>query len=138
MILSGCLIINDNKELLLLHRKDHDHWETPGGKVEDTKEAIPTRKELRNNAIREVFEELGTDIMIAELEYFENVSFKAPNGKKAIAHKFFTWIIEGTPIIAEPETFDKLEYIPIDKLEEYPVSPDLKLFLPRLQELNKL
>ena len=34
IILSGCFIINENNELLLLHRKDHNHYETPGGKVD--------------------------------------------------------------------------------------------------------
>ena len=33
LILSGCLVVNENKELLLLYRKDHNHYETPGGKV---------------------------------------------------------------------------------------------------------
>jgi len=33
LILSGCLVINDKKEVLLLHRKDHNHYETPGEKL---------------------------------------------------------------------------------------------------------
>lgn len=33
IILSGCLILNDKEEILLLYRKDHKFYETPGGRV---------------------------------------------------------------------------------------------------------
>ena len=33
--LSGCAIVNEQEELLLLWKKKHQHYEFPGGKVED-------------------------------------------------------------------------------------------------------
>jgi 8-oxo-dGTP pyrophosphatase MutT (NUDIX family) len=141
LVLSGCFIINDKKELLLLYRFDNNYYETPGGKVELSEcenKIIPTIKDLEKTALREVFEELGKDIKLAKLNYFGNISFSIPNGKEAIANKFITKIISGNSKINEPKTFSKLDYLPINKLENYPISPDLKLFLPKLKELYEV
>lgn len=138
IILSGCLIVNDKKELLLLYRKDHKHYETPGGKV-DEKECNnpqnPSLEELAKTAEREVYEELGNGIKIKELSYFGKVEFTIPDGRIAIANKFITRIVSGTPRINEPQTFSKLDYLPIQTLEVYPISPDLRLFLPKLKKI---
>jgi len=138
VIFSGSLIINDKKEILLLHRKDHNYYETPGGKLEYTDcdcENKITIKDLERCAIREIFEELGAEFMMEELSYFDNVTFSISDGRKAIAHKFITKILFGNPKINE-EKFDKLKYIPIDQLDDYNISEDLKLLLPKLQERN--
>jgi len=138
LLLSGCLIVNDKKELLLLFRKDHKYYETPGGKVK-SEECLdfnkPTINELAKTAERELFEELGNNIKIEPLKYFGNINFTIPDGRKAIANKFLTKIISGKPIINEPETFSKLDYLPIQNLEDYPISPDLKLFLKNIKML---
>ena len=137
LILSGCFIINKNNELLLLYRKDHNHYETPGGKVE-IKDCVdptrPTTSDLSKAARRELVEELGEEIQFTPLEFFDSVEFKIPNGRNAIANKFITRITYGTPVINEPETFASFEYIQISQLDKYPVSPDLKLFIPKLKE----
>ncbi len=131
------MIVNDQKEILLLYRKDHKHYETPGGKVDKTEcnnPQNPSLGELARTAEREVYEELGNDIKIEKLRYFGSVEFTVPDGRTAIANKFITRIVSGTPRINEPQTFSKLDYLPIQTLEVYPISPDLKLFLLKLNK----
>jgi|SRR3989344_622508 len=140
IILSGCIILNENNEILLLYRKDHNHYETPGGKL-NPDECLnfenPTTEELAKAAKRELFEELGNKIRIKDIYYFGNVEFTIPDGRKAIANKFIVKIY-GEPVINEPERFSKIEYIPIKSLEKYPISPDLKLLLHKIKnELGK-
>ncbi len=137
LVLSGCLIINDKKEVLLLYRKDHKHYETPGGKVnleECSNPNKPTLGDLKKAAERELYEELGENIKIEKLTYFDKVEFKIPDGRLAIANKFITRIKSGTPIVNEPNIFEKFDYLPIMQLEKYPLSPDLKLLLPKLKK----
>ncbi len=141
LILSGCFILNERKELLLLHRKDHDHYETPGGKVDVGECKNPdtiSEEELLKTAQREVYEELGRNIILAPLQYFGSVEFIIPDGRLAIANKFLTSIVSGKPELAEPHLFDALEYIKISDLDTKPLSPDLKLFLKQglLQQIN--
>lgn len=136
IILSGNLIINDTNELLLLYRKDHQHYETPGGKVEAYEcvdYARPTIPELEETARRELKEELGNAVVIQSMAYFDHVAFVIPDGRLAIAHKFLVRIA-GTPIIAEPDVFEKYSYITLGDLEKEKISPDLKLLLPKLKE----
>lgn len=141
IILSGCLVINEKKEVLLLYRTDHNHYETPGGKVRlnDCKNPDnPSIEDLATTAERELHEELGDDVQVKKLEYFGNVAFDIPGGKLAIANKFVTSIISGTPRVNEPERFSKCDYLPIEHLGDYPISPDLKLLLPKLKEYAKI
>lgn len=138
IILSGCFLLNENKELLLLHRKDHNHYETPGGKVDVGECADPndiSEDELRKTAQREVYEELGSDIFLDSLKYFGSVEFIIPDGRIAIANKFITKIISGEPKLTEPRLFDGFNYIAINDLENYAISPDLKLFLEQLKKV---
>lgn len=137
IVLSGGLIINEEKELLLLYRDKHEHYETPGGKVELEKcqdPENPSIEELKRDAKREILEELGQEIILSELKYFGKVEFTIPDGRKATANKFTTRIISGKPRLNEPELFSKLDYLPIKNLENYPISPDLKLLLPKIKE----
>ncbi|MBU4456900.1 MAG: NUDIX hydrolase, partial [Nanoarchaeota archaeon] len=133
IILSGCLIINENKEVLLLYRKGHNHYETPGGKVhlEECKEkGVVTVDDLAKTAEREVFEELGDKIKIEKLKYFGEIEFIIPDGRLAIAHKFITKIVSGEPKINEANLFLKMDWLPLKHLGKYPISPDLKRLLP--------
>ena len=139
IILAGCLVISDKRELLLLFRKDHGHYETPGGKMdlqECSNPESPSISDLAKTAKRELHEELGDDIQVSDLEYFGCVEFKIPDGRLAIAHKFLTKIISGRPKINEPEIFTKFDYLPLDRLEVHPISPDLKLLLNKLKDIK--
>jgi ADP-ribose pyrophosphatase YjhB (NUDIX family) len=52
--LAGNVIIEDGK-ILLLYSKDEEHWEVPGGKVEENESPTHT-------AVREAKEEIGVNI----------------------------------------------------------------------------
>jgi len=136
IILSGSLIINDKNEVLLLFRKKHQHYETPGGKL-DVEECLdfenPTIEELQKTAKRELIEEVK-NIEFEFLKYFGKKEFVIPDGRKAVAHKFLVKFISGNPEPNE-EIFSKIEWLSISKLENYPISPDLNLFLAELKEL---
>ncbi|MBN1175733.1 NUDIX hydrolase [Candidatus Woesearchaeota archaeon] len=131
--LSGMFIYNEKDELLLLHKIKHDHYETPGGKVDltDCKDSNnPTELDLRNAAIREVFEELGQGFIFEEPEFVKGIDFIKPDGEIATANKFKTKILFGKPIINEP-VFDEIKWFSKKDLrkEDSKISPDLKLFL---------
>jgi ADP-ribose pyrophosphatase YjhB (NUDIX family) len=140
LILSGCLVINEKKELLLLFRDKHNHYETPGGKVEHFEYsdpanfASPSVEDLKKTAERELTEELGNDFKYEPLKYFGAVEFTIPDGRLAIANKFITKVLSGTPKIAEPTLFSKLDYLAIKELDKYPISPDLILLFERLKK----
>jgi len=141
LILSGCLVVNNNKEILLLYKKNHNHYETPGGKVEEKECADirePSIEDLKKTAERELCEELGNDIKFEDLKYFGCVEFMIPDGRLAVAHKFITKIISGKPVLMEPDEFSRFDYLPIDRLEEYPLSPDLKLLLSKIKNAQIL
>ena len=136
LILSGCLIINPNKELLLLCSRKWNHYETPGGKVSLRDCSDPNNipiDDLARTATRELCEELGGDIVIDELKYFGKTEFRLPNSKSAIAHKFTTSILYGIPIVNEPEKFSCIDWLPINHLDKYHISPDLVNLLPKLK-----
>lgn len=139
LVLSGCLVVNGQDEVLLLYKTEHNHYETPGGKVEAEECANPsepTLEDLAHTAERETHEELGEDLHLSELVYFGAAEFIIPGGQRGIAHKFLTRILLGQPSIREPEKFLKLEYLPLKDLENYPLSPDLQQLAPRLRTLS--
>ena len=133
LILSGCLLMNDKREILLLKRKDHGHYETPGGKVESEGRAIDVTV-LRETAERELREELGTEFEIDGLRFFSNVLFTIPDGRKAIANKFVAKLVSGEPKVNEPEIFSEMKWIPIDTIEKENISPDLKIIVSLLKK----
>ncbi|MCD4759668.1 NUDIX hydrolase [archaeon] len=136
ILLSGCFVLNDKREILLLYRKKHGHYETPGGKVHLEECSNPdnlTIEDLAKTAERETYEELGDKLKIGELTYFGKAEFKIPDGRLAIAHKFVTSIIRGSPKLTEPELFSRMDWLPIDRLGDYAISPDLKLLLPEIK-----
>ena len=91
-------------------------------------------KDLAKTAERETYEELGEEIKLEELVFFDKVEFEIPDGRKAIANKFITRIISGMPKVNEPERFSEYKWIAIKDLENYPTSPDLKLLLEKIKE----
>jgi 8-oxo-dGTP pyrophosphatase MutT (NUDIX family) len=140
LILAGCLIMNDKREVLLLYRRDHDYYETPGGKVPLDKcknPKAPSIEELGKSAIREAIEELGSDIKLAEPEYFGKIDFTIPDGREATANKFITRILSGKPRVNEPDIFSKFDYLPLESLDDYPISPDLRLLASKIKKYVK-
>lgn len=139
LILSGAIITNSEKQILLLLKKTHNHYELPGGKVnlEECKDsANPTLEELSQNAEREAYEELGDDIVLDNLIYFAKIEFMIPDGRQGLGYNFTTRIISGKPRINEPDNFSDLKYFDIDELDNLNIAPNLRLLLPKLRELQ--
>lgn len=107
--LAGCIILNDQEELLMLHRyQGRTQWELPGGKIEPLEHP-------QTAAQRELLEELGVKTHIdKELGSKEFVEDGIPMR--------YTWFIahitDGHPTILEPNKFDKLAYLSWQTLEE--------------------
>ncbi len=116
--LSGCVIINDKEELLVLFKKKHQHYEFPGGKVEEG-------ETLEEAAIRECKEELNVDVNIKK--YLDYETFEIDN-KKFQSHKFLATINNQTPEVNEPEKFEKIFWMPIKDYKKYPCAPNVKEF----------
>lgn len=132
LVLSGCLLFNKNKEILLLKRKDHGHYETPGGKVEA--EGQIDLQILRETVEREIKEEIGDGLEIDSLRFFSNVVFTTPDGRRAMANKFTANLLNGEPRINEPELFSELIWISVDKIDSLNLSPDLKMISHLIKE----
>jgi len=121
--LAGCAIIKDRK-ILLLHRIKTGWYELPGGKIENEETA-------ESAAIREIKEELCVDIKIlSELgkkDFIEN--------DYSMSYTWFQAYLlnDRQPVIGEPEKFDDLKYIELDKLKEYKLSPNMLNFVDELE-----
>jgi 8-oxo-dGTP diphosphatase len=100
--LAGCVITNNDEEVLLIHRNTLDlkQWELPGGKVEPN-------ETLKQAAQRECLEELG--IKVGNLALIGDTRF---------GEYHYTWFyaerIEGEPRIMEPLVHDALGYFDIN------------------------
>lgn len=118
--LAGCVIRNEHGELLVLHRNTPSmaHWELPGGKLEDGETTGAA-------ATRECQEELGVDVELRKL-------IGTAEFEQAGIRYNYTWheaTIAGhkEAVVAEPNTFDTVTYMPLTKLRSMPdeLSPNL-------------
>lgn len=121
--LAGCVITDEQGRTLLLHRNNGKHmqWEIPGGKIDAGETA-------EQAAAREIKEELGVDIEI--LEKIGDAGFT--QGRRKYHYTWFSAVVSGgQPKVAEPKTFDNLEYFsPAQMREIYDqLSPNTQNFL---------
>jgi len=107
--LAGCVITDEKGGVLLLHRNNgkHEHWEIPGGKIDEGEQAEAA-------AVREIKEEL--DVEVAIERKFGEKEFTMADGQ----HMHHTWflakITDGKPRVAEPQTFDDLRYFSVQEM----------------------
>jgi 8-oxo-dGTP diphosphatase len=127
MKLAGCIIKNGDGKVLLLHRNTarRVQWEIPGGKV-DPGEAV------EQTAVRELTEELDVTVRIVRRigsKVFEE------DGERHEYDWFEAEVVQGTPRLAEPHTFDRLDYFDIDEMQEMfgKLSPNTKNFVLALK-----
>ncbi|MCC7574547.1 NUDIX domain-containing protein [Candidatus Woesearchaeota archaeon] len=116
--LAGCVIIK-NGSLLLLWKIKRNHYEFPGGKVEEG-------ESFEETAIREAKEELGVNVSLVKYLGFKEFNF---NNKVYRSHMFLSNIAEGeVPMVAEPDVFKELFWLPIKNYEDYGVAFNVKAF----------
>lgn len=123
--LAGNIIIEEGK-ILLLHRKDENHWEVPGGKVEE--DESPTQA-----AIREAEEEIGVEI---ELERpFYTGEFQH-NDQLFEWNSYISSIEDGRPEIREEDKFDDMKWFSLEEFEACKdLAPNLRMVEHGLKRL---
>lgn len=109
--LAGCVILNDEGEILLMHRNapKRTQWELPGGKIE-------AGEEPEQAALREITEELGVTVSI--VKKLGEKSFDE-DGYEMDYHWFLATVTEGVPTLQEAK-FDALKYFSWDELRSVP------------------
>lgn len=109
----GAIIVADDGRLFLAQRgekarNERGLWEFPGGSVE-------FGETMREALIREIQEEYGVTIDIVEL--LTVTDHILPNeGQHWISPSFICRIIEGTPVIREPEKYAAIGWFSLDDI----------------------
>ena len=128
MRLAGCIIKDRAGKIFLLHRKTERRvqWEIPGGKVDAGELA-------KQAAVRELSEEL--DVTVAIDRKLGSRVF-VEDGERFEYDWFAADILAGVPRLAEPQTFDKLQYFSLREMVEIfdQLSPNTKNFVLAAQK----
>jgi 8-oxo-dGTP pyrophosphatase MutT (NUDIX family) len=107
--LAGCILPDSKGKVLLLHRIKRDHWEIPGGKIDEIEDGrlVSTGRTPEETVEKEMREELTVEVDIirklGEREFDDN---------GYICH--FTWYLGrvkagSKPKIGEPHVFDDVK-----------------------------
>ena len=121
--LAGCVIVDADERLLLLHRYSRDigQWELPGGKLEEDETAEAA-------AVHEVREELGVEVRLVQA--LGDAAFEQDDQEY-----HYTWfhaeIVRGEPEVQETDTFDDLDYFDLDDLMSLSLSPNMQILLQK-------
>ncbi len=111
---ASCFVINDNKILLIYHKKFGKYLQ-PGGHIEDGEEPYQT-------AIREVFEETGIRVVIEDKIPFSIEEYDTKIGRQ-LDYQFV-----GRPLNIDLKNNDEsylCDWFEIDKLNDLDVVSDL-------------
>ena len=121
--LVGNLIVRDGK-ILLLYREDKEHWEVPGGKVEEGES--PTEA-----AVREAEEEIGAEVSLEKPFYTGEFQHE---GEIFLWNGYIAEIESSEPEIQEHK-FSKLEWFEGSELDDLELAPNLEMILPALRKI---
>ena len=121
--LAGNLIVEEGK-ILLLYRKDEQHWEVPGGKVEE--DESPTTA-----AIREAEEEIGVEVALKKPFYSGEFQ---KDEEIFLWHGYVSKIKEAEPEIQE-DKFKELKWVEPNQLDDIEIAPNLEMVLPALRKI---
>src|SRR3989338_10388696 len=118
------IIFDEQKRILLVHRRDYDLWNLPGGELEDF--------ESPTNAVkREVKEETGLEVEISRLLGVYN-----KENKNSITFTFLCKVVGGK--ITLNDEAERIEYFEIDKLPENTVPKHVERIKDALLDQNEI
>lgn len=112
---ASCFVIEDNKILLIYHKKFGKYIQ-PGGHIEYNEKNYET-------AIREVFEETGINVRVISTEPFNTEVYDTKIGKQ-LDYQFIGEVIGGE-LKNNSESY-LCGWFEIDSIDKYDVVPDLK------------
>lgn len=122
------IIMNENDEVLIALRPEDAMlgglWEFPGGKQKDD-------EEMEETVIRELKEELSVDVSINKPFMKLNHAY---SHFKITMHAYLCELENGTP---EPQSSQKVRWIAIDELEDYPFPKANRKLTKKLMKLNQ-
>ena len=102
----GCIIINENKVLLV--KQTEGHWGFPKGHVEQGETEVQT-------AIREVKEETNIDVEVKEDKRYEEEYYPEENIKKQVVYFLAKNIT--TNIIPQQSEIQEIKWVPLNEAE---------------------
>lgn len=118
---AGCAIIENNKLLLLLKR-EHQHFEFPGGQVEEG-------ETLEQAAIRETLEETGCEVEITKYFGYSDIKPDASSETVYRGHVFLAKRKAGqTPRLADSTEHEAIRWIMLDDYHNEPLAPNVREF----------
>lgn len=118
------IIFDDQKRVLLCHRRDYDLWNLPGGGLEDGEAPWEGVK-------REILEETGLIVEVVRL-----VGVYSKTDKNEISFAFECRIISGQ--ITLNDEADKIEYFSVDNLPENMSQKQVERIRDAVADLDKL
>jgi 8-oxo-dGTP pyrophosphatase MutT (NUDIX family) len=122
LIVSGPVIVRDNKVLLNISSKD-DYWKFCGGKLKGEGEMVDA--DLRKTAIKRAKDELGIDIKIQDSNpYIMYVMQEKDDGMYDVI--LVHWLADFEGEIVPGEMVKEWKWIPLDDLDKYNLAPNIK------------
>tara|TARA_Y100000310_G_scaffold338043_1_gene426648 strand:- start:24 stop:440 length:417 start_codon:yes stop_codon:yes gene_type:complete len=119
----GCFVFKGSK-IVLLFNEDKKRWEIPGGKVQEGQEI----KEALKEGLKK---DLGSEIVLDELEDFGETDFITASGKKCKGFVFLTRVLKGEVSLDEPDVLSDYKYVDLEELDKYPISNVLKSLIKK-------
>jgi ADP-ribose pyrophosphatase YjhB (NUDIX family) len=117
---AGCIALNGDGEVLVVHNRESKQWQLPAALVKDGENA-------EDAAVRGLLEKMN---IIVEPERFLG---SRPGAEEAISQDtwFLAHIGDAEPMLQDTQTYDKWGYFSlVDLTQRYPeLSPSLKNFL---------
>mgnify|MGYP003576550282 FL=1 len=111
--IASVAIINPNKELLLVCKKNSEFYQLTGGKIQNGEKDIET-------IIREAKEEIGLEIQPHQLTFLGSHQTKAVNENNTMVHGCVYWL--NLPYFFEPviaNEIDKFVWMNKNNYQEY-------------------
>lgn len=118
------IIFDKQGRVLLVHRKDYDLWNLPGGRLESGEAPW-------DGAIREIKEETGFEVEVIKL-----VGVSSKFNKDDIVFSFLCKIISGQATLSRES--DKIEYFEINKIPKNTVPKQVERIKDILQNPNEV